>query len=724
MQPYALAIGDVVGGYELLREIGRGGMAEVWVARRATSTAGKFVAVKMVLPQYVGDDRYSRMFATEAQVSAPLSHSNIVQVFDEGEDNGRSYLVMEWVDGVDLAQLLPDMQLLQKRDPVLRLRIAAYVIGQLLHGLSYAHRVTTHDGQTLGIVHRDISPQNVLVSVSGDVKVTDFGIAHRMSEETTGLHIKGKLRYMPPEQLGGRSHAPTVDLYAVGAMLHELVDGNVFRYDADDHVSLYHQVMSGTIPPLTVSDVPAELDAVRLALLQPDPAARPQSADEALMMLKRWSGYAEMKVELAQLCGLATGVARPRTGPEFDATAAADARASRLSGLAGLPPGLMASLAQQQQQQQQLGPDGRPLPSTVPTTNAPIGAAAGHAPTGVAGHAPSVGGELDAPAARWGVAQSTGRTGAAGTEILGHGELPFSDHGVVDPTIALGGDGAHGRPTTSPDFPASQTAPGALAVPGARGMHETTVSQIDLPRGEPSGRRTPWGLLVGLSLVAAIGIGTTIALVMPGPSSDAAATGAAVAVKPTTPRADAPEAPAPEPDDAGPKLTALAPGKPADPVAAEVVPPVAAAEPTPVPAPTPAPTPAVDAPTPAAEAPPPEPTPAVSPNKPSKPSTKRPASKPEVTPSKPAKPEPAPAGPAVLVHFRLADDLAGADVKLGAREIAVRPRYDARIPAGHYAVKWRADPGAPWKSAGSVDIGSSGEWKLIVGKSGARASKM
>ena len=315
-----------MGGYELLREIGRGGMAEVWVARKANSIGGKFVALKMILPQFVGDERYSRMFHSEAEVSAPLSHSNIVQVFDEGEDSGRSFLVMEWVDGVDLARLAPDLASLRERDPHLRFRVIAYIVGQVLHGLSYAHKITSHRGQSLGIVHRDVSPQNVIVSVSGDVKVTDFGIAHRMIEETSGIHVKGKLRYMAPEHLAGQSHSPTVDLYAVGAILHELLDGRKFRWDAEDQVQLYHQVMTGKLPTLQL-DVPRELDDLRVALLQAETEKRPQTADAALLMLKRWPGYSEMKVELGMICGMMTGIVRPRTGPMITGSMAPQAMA-------------------------------------------------------------------------------------------------------------------------------------------------------------------------------------------------------------------------------------------------------------------------------------------------------------------------------------------------------------------------------------------------------------
>jgi hypothetical protein len=194
-----------------------------------------------------------------------------------------------------------------------RHKIAAFVIGQLLYGLSYAHKVTLPSGDSLGIVHRDVSPHNVLLSVSGDVKLSDFGIARRASEETAGVHIKGKLRYMPPEQLSGQSKAPTVDLYAVGAIFHEMLDGRKFRHDAETEVQMFGAALSGAVPPVQFP-LPPELEALRAGLLQPDPANRIQSADDALRMLKRWRGNQDMRLELGELCAKLTGISGPRAG--------------------------------------------------------------------------------------------------------------------------------------------------------------------------------------------------------------------------------------------------------------------------------------------------------------------------------------------------------------------------------------------------------------------------
>jgi len=288
-------------------------MAEVWVARKALGAKGsKFVAVKLIADHYVGDERYTRMFRSEAELAAILSHANIVQVFDEGEDDGRSYLVMEWVDGLNLLKLGAVLALLD--DEERRCRVTAYIIGQLLYALGYAHSITSYDGSPLGVVHRDVSPQNVLVSNHGEVKLTDFGVAYYNVEQSSGIHVKGKVRYMSPEQISGKTRSATVDLYAVGALLHELLDGRKFRGDYEDGQDLFTAVINGEVPQLSRS-IPPELDELRLRLLAPDPSDRIQTAEEAIEWLQRYPSYGDARGELTKLCSSLTGVVKPRAGP-------------------------------------------------------------------------------------------------------------------------------------------------------------------------------------------------------------------------------------------------------------------------------------------------------------------------------------------------------------------------------------------------------------------------
>src|SRR5688572_26073601 len=223
-------------------------MAEVWMGRRAAMAgASKAVAIKLLAREVVDDPTYREMFLEEARLSMLLTNSNVVQVFDCGEVAGECFMVMEWVDGLNLAELTQKMQ---QGGEQLSVAVSAHVIGEVLRALAYAHGLH-HDGVEATIVHRDVSPHNVLVSISGEVKLADFGVARLAREETSGLHVKGKLRYMAPEQLRGRSREPTVDLYAVGAILHELVEGKRFRATRDE-ADLYAQVLSGEYSPLTV----------------------------------------------------------------------------------------------------------------------------------------------------------------------------------------------------------------------------------------------------------------------------------------------------------------------------------------------------------------------------------------------------------------------------------------------------------------------------------------
>ncbi|MEE9386698.1 MAG: protein kinase [Nannocystaceae bacterium] len=298
-----------LGDYELLRRIGKGGMAEVWMGRRAgLAGAAKAVAVKILDAELATDAKYREMFLREVRLSMLLSHSNVVQVFDVARTGACLYMAMEWVDGLNLAEISVHLRQTRRR---LSPAVSAYVVGEVLRGLTYAHTLT-HRGRQHCVVHRDVSPQNVLVSVSGEVKLADFGIARLAREDTRGTVVKGKLRYMAPEQLAGSSSGLTVDLYAVGALFHELLEGQTFRGALND-AQLFDEVARGVVPLLT-HEVPADLDAFRLAMLERDPQRRVQSADAALRQLSTCFGFKDTSRELAGTVRGLMGVAAPRSG--------------------------------------------------------------------------------------------------------------------------------------------------------------------------------------------------------------------------------------------------------------------------------------------------------------------------------------------------------------------------------------------------------------------------
>jgi serine/threonine protein kinase len=284
-----------LGPYQLLRKIGSGGMAEVWAARvRGPAGEDRLVAIKLLASHLAERAEYREMFLGEARLSMQLSHPNIVRVFDAVAHDLDCYMVMELISGMTLSQL---ERSLSRERQALPLVVTTYIIGELLRALSYAHQVRTDQGAV--IVHRDVSPQNVMVTSDGQVKLMDFGIARFSTQETQGAFVKGKLQYMPPEQLRKETRKPTVDLYAVGAILHELLDGKRFRGRVEQ-AQLINMVMHGEIPPLS-KPVPPQVDIVRQGLLEPDESARIQTARKALGMLCRWPDYREAAVDLRVL---------------------------------------------------------------------------------------------------------------------------------------------------------------------------------------------------------------------------------------------------------------------------------------------------------------------------------------------------------------------------------------------------------------------------------------
>jgi serine/threonine protein kinase len=284
-----LTSGLVLGRYELLLPIAQGGMAEVWAARlHGTRGFKKFVAIKTMLPGSIDDTRLEQMFMEEAELAARIHHPNVVGTIELGEQDGMLYLVMDWVDGEPLSYVLKQAA----QHGGLPLPIAVNLIGQACQGLHAAHELPDDDGKPLGVVHRDISPQNILVTYAGTAKVVDFGIAkatHRTSGLTQDGELKGKLAYMAPEQLRGKPVDRRADLFSLGIVLYLLTTGrHPFK---GDHPGETLQNICSEVPIVAptslLEDYPAELEAVVLKAIQRDPDKRFSTGLQFLQALER-----------------------------------------------------------------------------------------------------------------------------------------------------------------------------------------------------------------------------------------------------------------------------------------------------------------------------------------------------------------------------------------------------------------------------------------------------
>jgi len=258
--------------YELLCPIAQGGMAQVWLARLHGTE--KLVAVKTILSQYATDLRFQQMFLDEARIASGIGHPNVAQIFDLGEHGDLLFLVMEWVDGESLSQLVRASERDGKRIPI---GIVARVCADACAGLHAAHELADKDGNLLHVVHRDVSPQNVLVSVKGAVKLIDFGLAKardRVTGETSTGMFKGKILYMAPEQAMSKPVDRRADLWAVGAMLYHMLAGRP-AYGGDSQTATLQMLTDPNLPfdPLP-DEVPAALRAVVARALFRDPDKR------------------------------------------------------------------------------------------------------------------------------------------------------------------------------------------------------------------------------------------------------------------------------------------------------------------------------------------------------------------------------------------------------------------------------------------------------------------
>lgn len=289
LPPPDLHAGSTLGRYELLLPIAKGGMAQVWAARlRGSRGFQKLVAVKTILAGAVDNTRMEQMFLEEAQLASQIHHPNVVGTLDLGEHEGVLYLVMEWVEGEPLSSVIAKAA----ASGGVPLAIGVNLIGQACQGLSAAHDLHDDNGALLGLVHRDVSPQNLLVTYSGTAKLVDFGIA-KATSKASGLteagEIKGKFSYMAPEQVRGLALDCRTDLFALGILLYAITTGrHPFR---GEHPAQTVQNICSERPPTPpsafMSNYPPALEQVVLKALAKDPDQRFANANAMLTALEQ-----------------------------------------------------------------------------------------------------------------------------------------------------------------------------------------------------------------------------------------------------------------------------------------------------------------------------------------------------------------------------------------------------------------------------------------------------
>lgn len=294
------------GRYTLLRKLATGGMAEVFLAN-VDGPMGfqKKCVVKRILPHFSDDPQFVQMFLGEARLAAELNHPNLVQIFDFGEVDGQYFIAMEYIEGPNLRVLNRELRMAHGPIP---LPLAARIITLAAEGLQFAHDLKDEHGQIINLVHRDISPDNILVSRQGAVKVVDFGIAKAANQPhlTRSGMIKGKLAYMPPEQLAREPLDRRADLYALGVVLYELVCGEM-PFDATSEVSIIQAIM-GHEPLQRVRerrpDVPDALDGIIAKCLAKDPNERYPSCRELQQDLERFIQQSGTVIAVSDLAAL------------------------------------------------------------------------------------------------------------------------------------------------------------------------------------------------------------------------------------------------------------------------------------------------------------------------------------------------------------------------------------------------------------------------------------
>jgi len=282
--------GTRLGRYELLLQIGKGGMASVWVAHEHAPVKEneRIVAVKVMLPSLAADPDFVAMFLDEGRLVQRIRHAHVVELYEVGEANGLMFIAMEWVEGESLHTLIAEAG---KRRPIPP-EMAVRIIADAASGLHAAHETRDDAGRLLNVVHRDVSPHNILIGTNGKVKLVDFGVAkarERMAEATSVGHVKGKFGYMSPEHALARPVDRRSDVFSLGIVLYELTTGKrLFRGESD--AETVQLVVQGDIPRPRLIDpgYPKALEAIVMKALSRSRRERFQTARDFQRALERY----------------------------------------------------------------------------------------------------------------------------------------------------------------------------------------------------------------------------------------------------------------------------------------------------------------------------------------------------------------------------------------------------------------------------------------------------
>jgi serine/threonine protein kinase len=294
---------ETYGSYQLLKRLATGGMAQIYLARRqGPEGLEKLLVVKRILPHLAENDDFVKMFLDEARIAARLNHANVVQIFDLGAQDDSFFIAMEYIHGEDARRLWKHSE---SRGQPLPVPLVCRILIEACAGLDYAHKRTDPTtGRPLGIVHRDVSPQNILVTFEGGVKVVDFGIAKAADQATitrSGV-LKGKYSYMSPEQAAGLRVDCRADIFALGVVLYELLTQTRLFKRSSDLQTLGAVTECRVVPPSQVTTrVPQDLDAIVLKALAKDPAERYQEAAQLQLALEEWLGRHRLPASAAHL---------------------------------------------------------------------------------------------------------------------------------------------------------------------------------------------------------------------------------------------------------------------------------------------------------------------------------------------------------------------------------------------------------------------------------------